>query len=735
MRSVFKNASLRMKILAMIVVMGFAITGIATVLYEKALHTSVEARLDVIKTFSDSLQSAIGDQFFERYGDVQAFALNSVLQTADTAKIQAAFNSYVTLYGIYDAIVLVDLQGKYIASNTAFADGKPVNTGALRDINFAGEEWHKAAIASRFTEDATKGFAGTFVSQPMIDNVSTAAAGKKMYGNAFTALVKTSTGAPIGVITARAGIRWIDSAILSLHRFLSADNMESAEITLLDKSGVVLAEYDPTYTGSKEISYDLESTILKVNLAAVGDEAAKKLVAGESGVQWATHAQKKIEQGVGFTTVKGSKFIESLGWSVMIRVPRSALMADLNAARLLYYASMAILALVVPLSAFMFSTRLARSIEHVTSSLDKESVEVSSSAGQIAQASTELSEAATEQASALQETVAAVDEISAMVTRNAETAKRSAEVSNVSRDAATRGKKIVGEMIVAIGEINSSNTEISAAMDQSNREISEIVRVIGEIGDKTKVINDIVFQTKLLSFNASVEAARAGEHGKGFAVVAEEVGNLAQMSGNAAKEISAMLEGSIEKVERIVEGTKTKVGALVQSGRDKAEAGTKVARECGESLDAIQSNVEEVNQLVAEIASASQEQAQGIQEVTKAMGQLDQVTHQNSAVATQTATAAESLNAQSESMKNLVVDLRVVVQGNNKTSPIEKTEKSKTKKFAEAAPKSPGVGKVVSLAKHRKTNTEDPEPASEGKRVVGSDISVPLANDPRFNDI
>jgi methyl-accepting chemotaxis protein len=89
-------------------------------------------------------------------------------------------------------------------------------------------------------------------------------------------------------------------------------------------------------------------------------------------------------------------------------------------------------------------------------------------------------------------------------------------------------------------------------MNKSNDEISSIVKVIAEIGDKTKVINDIVFQTKLLSFNASVEAARAGEQGKGFAVVAEEVGNLATMSGKAAEEISSMLGDSMGKVELIV---------------------------------------------------------------------------------------------------------------------------------------------------------------------------------------
>lgn len=120
-------------------------------------------------------------------------------------------------------------------------------------------------------------------------------------------------------------------------------------------------------------------------------------------------------------------------------------------------------------------------------------------------------------------------------------------------------------MLNSIDEISQSNDSIADQTRQNNEKINEIVKLISDIGNKTKVINEIVFQTKLLSFNASVEAVRVGEYGKGFAVVAEEVGNLAnKMSGNAAKEISSLLDESQRKTAQIVKETESKVDELIK---------------------------------------------------------------------------------------------------------------------------------------------------------------------------
>ena len=169
--------------------------------------------------------------------------------------------------------------------------------------------------------------------------------------------------------------------------------------------------------------------------------------------------------------------------------------------------------------------------------LSQSSSEVGQASSQSAASATELSEAATQQAASLQETMASIEEISAMGAQNAEAARQVKAIADAHQRDVELGSRGTDEVNRSIDEIKETNGRILRQMEKGNRELGSIVKIISEIGDKTEIIDDIVFQTKLLSFNASIEAARAGENGRGFAVVAEEVGNLAQMSGNASKDM------------------------------------------------------------------------------------------------------------------------------------------------------------------------------------------------------
>jgi methyl-accepting chemotaxis protein len=271
--------------------------------------------------------------------------------------------------------------------------------------------------------------------------------------------------------------------------------------------------------------------------------------------------------------------------------------------------------------------------------------------------SKQLSDAATGQAASLQETMTAINEISAMVSQNADSAIRVKLAVEGNEEATQAGSESVVEVLRAIDEIKSTNNEVLAQLENSTREFGEIVKIITNIGEKTKVINDIVFQTKLLSFNASVEAARAGEHGKGFSVVAEEVGSLALMSGNAAKEITDMLTTSVNRVNAIVQETSRRVGQLVEKGKDTINAGESTAQRCQGFLEKISASAKETVSMITEISSATKEQALGIEEINKAICQLDQVTQQNTSVAQQCSTQAEQLNSQAQSLSQAVEGL------------------------------------------------------------------------------
>jgi methyl-accepting chemotaxis protein len=364
----------------------------------------------------------------------------------------------------------------------------------------------------------------------------------------------------------------------------------------------------------------------------------------------------------------------------------------------------------------------------------------------VASSSVTLSDASTQQASAIQETAASVDEVSAMARKSADNASASQKVSENSRLAAEEGHAAIQEMIQAIEDISKNNTAIMTQVENGNRQISEIVKVIGEIETKTKVINDIVFQTKLLSFNASVEAARAGEHGKGFAVVAEEVGKLAQMSGNAAKEISLMLAASILKVEGIVNETKSKVEHLVIEGKSRVDGGTRIAHKCGEALAVIITTVMEVDGMIAEISSASGEQAQGVSEINKAMNQLDQTVQKNSVVALETSKSSEQLSAHANGIKQTIQELYQMIGNHSVATPVidtpQMTVKSFPVNFKKTEPKKPlakvlklKINKPVQVAKTKATDVHRlPEKKVSGQAPPESN-RVPSKDDPRFEDV
>lgn len=315
------------------------------------------------------------------------------------------------------------------------------------------------------------------------------------------------------------------------------------------------------------------------------------------------------------------------------------------------------------LLSILISKQIARTLTEIAKTLQVSASEVSAASHQIASTSTELSQSTSEQAASLEQTVASIEEMTSIVRKNSDNAETSAQTATTTQSKVVQGKKSIEEVIRAIQAIELSNQSIAGQIDQSNAQMNEIVLLIQEIEQKTKVINDIVFQTKLLSFNASVEAARAGEHGKGFAVVAEEVGNLAQMSGNAAKEISNLLENSVSKVKTIADQTKASVGSMIQQGQSKLVDGIQVAQECSTILDTIVEDINRVTVMSQEISEASIEQTQGITEINKAMNQLDQVTQVNASATEQASAAAEHLSNEASRLKHVTENLIETVQG------------------------------------------------------------------------
>jgi methyl-accepting chemotaxis protein len=237
--------------------------------------------------------------------------------------------------------------------------------------------------------------------------------------------------------------------------------------------------------------------------------------------------------------------------------------------------------------------------------------EVSNASGEISTSTTDLSQRTEEQAASLEETSASMEEISATVKQNAENAQQANQFASGTRQVCDRGGEVVAEAVKAMSRI-----------EESSRKISDIIGVIDEIAR----------QTNLLALNAAVEAARAGEAGRGFAVVASEVRSLAQRSSQAAKDIKDLIVNSSGQVQE----------------------GVELVNRAGTSLNEILASIKKVADIVSGIAAASAEQATGLEQVGKALNQMDEVTQQNSALVEENAATAKTLEQQARAMDERV---------------------------------------------------------------------------------
>lgn len=413
-----------------------------------------------------------------------------------------------------------------------------------------------------------------------------------------------------------------------------------------------------------------QKLVMKGNVPKMSgmEKLGKRMISLENDI--VSSAVNGIESIVAFGPIQRS------GWSLGFVAPKAEVMAPIVGMRnILVIAILCVMALVIFAIFWMVRRSITRPINKIMSELDESAEHVFSASAQVSIASQSLAEGASEQASSLEETVSSLEEIASM--------------TKVNAHSAVEADQLMKEANSTVKQAEESMTELRAAMEEMSKASDETSKIIG-------TIDEIAFQTNLLALNAAVEAARAGEAGAGFAVVADEVRNLAMRAAEAARNTSLLIEDTVKRISH----------------------GSSIVSATGDAFTNISKGAGKVGKIVGEIASASNEQAQGIEMLNTAVAEMDTIVQQNAASAEESAGASAEMNAQAERMKGVVMALmNLVGEG-------EKANSLKRKGGGEFKPETGGA-------------TGTPEPAKSlsagNRKEIGPEAIIPL-DDEGFTD-
>ncbi|MFH1035342.1 MAG: methyl-accepting chemotaxis protein [Pseudomonadota bacterium] len=400
---------------------------------------------------------------------------------------------------------------------------------------------------------------------------------------------------------------------------LSAGEPAGAFIATLDLTYFTSEFLDPIKVGQQGYAY-----LVSAKGLALGHPDKKKIMDLDLSKLDFGRQIMAAKQGLLSYTFEGSDKLAAfqhdseLGWVVVVTANYADLMAP--ARRLGYINGLIALAALAlaGLVMFLVARAIVRPINACVRALSEGAVQVAEASAQVSSTSQALAEGTSAQASSLEQSSASLEELAAMTRQNA--------------DHAQQAKGLVGETSRAVEQATHSLTELGQAMERVSQASDQTAKII-------RTIDEIAFQTNLLALNAAVEAARAGEAGAGFAVVADEVRNLAMRATEAARNTAGLIEQNIQEVK----------------------SGAELLAVTGQAFQGVEGSAVKARDLITEIASASAEQAQGIEQLNQAMASMDKITQGNAASSEESAAAAEELSAQAQTAQGYAARLQLLV--------------------------------------------------------------------------
>ena len=667
--------SLRVKLVVLFMGM-FSLMALAMFINQsKTIEQQRETFVKDIGIKAKQLSQELAEQVRLSVGEIRALSLNDGgFISKDGGNISNIFNKFVDLKdGKFSLILYLEPDGSFISSNSKVFEGSQLDKDEFNVFDFSEFYWFKELNKKKFTENKNWGISNVFVGKAELINQFSDAGLSPFTGFPIATHVFDRKGKVTGVL---AGFVNFSSFVEIGKRYIRKEidsGIDSARAVVIDQNSSILANiYATTADASAQekgkndeaASQDKQNNGLQITNHLEDEEYFENLkglsfyqdllASNSSSLSYFDPFSSEDLIG-GYASLDSNGFLPNTQWKVLFHAKESEvlhLLLSLEKENLSI--SIALFLLFLTICSY-FISRITSMFAKVTKKLKVSAEHASNTSNILKKTSTEVFKSCEKQSAALQETIASLAEISGTMKQTWSNVKNCNDIMKQMNEKIEFGHTTMKNMMESMQSIKTTNSNLE-----------DISNIMASISEKTSIINDIVFKTKLLAFNASIEAVRAGDKGEGFAVVADEVRGLAELSGEAAKEIGLLLTESNKQVRDIIDTSSERT----QYGLKATEEATDFFRGFAEDVTQIKENVENI-----EIATS--EQQSGIKQTDKAMRMMEQATKKNYDETQESLNVASSLFKQSSMITNIMHIINLLVHGSVQFFQRKKKQKKK----------------------------------------------------------